>query len=238
VAVSKANGDGLPESFFDYESVPAESRAELQTIVTRVRAGQRRHIEAVAEIGKDLLRAKELLGHGNFTSWLQAEFRWAERTARNYMAVAEHFSGKTAIFADLDLGTAYALAAKSTPAAVRENVASRLDAGERLTAEDIRADIDRAKRVEAEARKEARTTPEQKKAAQRRKKAAQRREARRNAEWERERNEEDAKLERERVAGEKAAERLRELLTGEQRAEIVGLLKDASLYAFRERLRQ
>jgi Protein of unknown function (DUF3102) len=52
------------------------------------------------------MRAKELLGHGNFMSWLKAEFRWSERTARNYMSLAAHFQGKTANFADLDLGTA------------------------------------------------------------------------------------------------------------------------------------
>jgi Protein of unknown function (DUF3102) len=109
IAEVVALGEGLPETFFDYGEVQAENRAELQTLTRDIKRAFGRHLEAIVEIGEGLLKAKELLGHGNFLPWLAAEFRWSERTAQSYMTLAEHFQGKTAKFADLDLGAARAL---------------------------------------------------------------------------------------------------------------------------------
>ena len=106
IARAVALGEGLPETFFDYGCVPQESRAEVYELTKSVKDARGRHLAVIVEIGEALMRAKELLGHGNFLPWLKAEFRWSERTARNYMSLAAHFQGKTANFADLDLGTA------------------------------------------------------------------------------------------------------------------------------------
>jgi len=138
IARVAALGKGLPETDFDYAAVPAENVAEINKLVSRIRATHRRHLEAVYEIGADLLRAKELLGHGNFLPWLQAEFRWSERTANNYMSIARFFQGKSANFADLDVGTASALAAKSTPAAIRNELLERAEAGESITRAEVK----------------------------------------------------------------------------------------------------
>jgi hypothetical protein len=118
IARAVALGEGLPETFFDYGCVPQESRAEVYELTKSVKNARRRHLAVIVEIGGTLRRAKELLGHGNFLPWLKAEFRWAERTARNYMSLAAHFQDKTAIFADLDLGTARELI--DSPAEVSE----------------------------------------------------------------------------------------------------------------------
>ena len=79
-----ALGEGLPETFFDYGCVPQESRAEVYELTKSVKDARGRHLAVIVEIGGALRRAKELLGHGNFLPWLKAEFRWSERTARNY----------------------------------------------------------------------------------------------------------------------------------------------------------
>jgi hypothetical protein len=147
IAAVSASED-LPEEFFDYAEVAdTEKRRELIEIVSTIREAHRRHIEAVIHTGCALLKAKAILGHGNFGRWLQAEFRWSERTATNYMSVAQHFVDKTEIIADLELTSAYALAAKSTPQQVRDDVTSRLAAGEGVTAAQVKAAIDKAKRT-------------------------------------------------------------------------------------------
>lgn len=48
------------------------------------------------EIGKRLIAAKELVGHGNFGKWLEDNFNLSQQTARKFMQVAERF-GKTRI---------------------------------------------------------------------------------------------------------------------------------------------
>jgi hypothetical protein len=106
IASAVALGEGLPETFFEYGCVPQESRTEVYELTKSVKDACGRHLAVIVEIGGALRRAKELLGHGNFLPWLKAEFRWSERTARNYMSLAAHFQGKTATFTDLDLGTA------------------------------------------------------------------------------------------------------------------------------------
>ncbi len=131
-------GGASPGSDFDYAGVPTENVAEITKLVSRIRAMHKRHLEAVYEIGADLLRAKELLGHGNFLPWLQTEFRWSERTANNYMSIARVFQGKAANFADLDLGTASALAARSTPSEIRNSLLQRAEAGETISRREVR----------------------------------------------------------------------------------------------------
>ena len=48
----------------------------------------------IIQIGFEFIAAKEQIGHGNWSNWLDKEFAWSERTARRFMAVAERF-GKT-----------------------------------------------------------------------------------------------------------------------------------------------
>ena len=139
IARAVALGEGLPETFFDYGCVPQESRAEVYELTKSVKDARGRHLAVIVEIGGALRRAKELLGHGNFLPWLKAEFRWSERTARNYMSLAAHFQGKTANFADLDLGTARELI--DSPAEVSEPIMRRAEAGETISQEEVKAAV-------------------------------------------------------------------------------------------------
>ena len=135
-----ALGEGLPETFFDYGCVPQEIRAEVYELTKSVKDARGRHL-AVHRRDRPgtLRRAKELLGHGYFLPWLKAEFRWSERTARNYMSLADHFQGKTANFADLDLGTARELI--DAPAEVSDPIMRRAEAGETISQEEVKAAV-------------------------------------------------------------------------------------------------
>ncbi len=85
--------------------------------VAEIRRLGKRTIEDVMEIGRLLLKCKEIVGHGNWLTWLDQEFGWSEATARNFMRVHELAQSTSVNFADLNLpvSTLYLLAAPSTP---------------------------------------------------------------------------------------------------------------------------
>lgn len=45
----------------------------------------------IIEVGKRLTQAKTMLPHGEFGNWLEENFKLSQRTANNFMAVAERF---------------------------------------------------------------------------------------------------------------------------------------------------
>lgn len=49
------------------------------------------------EIGKRLIAAKEIVGHGNFSKWLEDNFNLKQRMANNFMACAERFANSQSI---------------------------------------------------------------------------------------------------------------------------------------------
>lgn len=76
------------------------------------------------EIGRDLIRVKELLGHGNFLPWIKDEFGMSTDSAQNFMRVAEQF-GKNGSIPLLPPTVLYALAAPSTPDEVKDEIIDR-----------------------------------------------------------------------------------------------------------------
>ena len=95
------------------------------------------------------LAFKEALEHGHFGPWLKAEFGWGERTAQNFMSVAERF--KFAKIADLPIqpSAAYMLAAPAVPDEARQVAIEKAEAGEEIT-------FTTAKEIVAEAKKKRR----------------------------------------------------------------------------------
>src|SRR5262245_16411051 len=102
---------------FDYSCVNGNVAERARSTAERIREGGKRTLEDLIAVGNDLLATKAALPHGQFGPWLEAEFGWTERTARNFMAVAEAFGPKTEIISDLAIAptAAYLLAAPSTP---------------------------------------------------------------------------------------------------------------------------
>lgn len=54
----------------------------------RIRSLQADVQRGIIQIGFELIAAKEQVGHGNWNEWLKKEFKWTDRTARNFMAIA------------------------------------------------------------------------------------------------------------------------------------------------------
>lgn len=118
---------------FDYETLDAETRIVVQQKTGEIKGLMRRATQDIIDIGSKLIDIKAKLGHGSFGVWLDAEFGWAERTARNFMAVATTF--KSATVADLNIGAKalYMLAAPSTPEEARDEAIERAQNGEVIT---------------------------------------------------------------------------------------------------------
>jgi hypothetical protein len=100
----------------------------------------KRTIDNVIEVGRRLTEAQVVAGHGNWSAWLDHEFKWTDDTARNFMRVFE--LSKSRNFRDLSLPVSalYMITAPSTPEDVRDEVLERAQAGPVSVAE-VRAAI-------------------------------------------------------------------------------------------------
>ncbi len=97
---------------------------ELAKIAERIRTRMKRTVEDIIEIGRDLIAAKERIGHGGFGDWLEAEFDMSDSAATKFMQSAERFGGKNVNFTNLPTSVLYLLAAPSTPDPIVEKVTS------------------------------------------------------------------------------------------------------------------
>jgi gas vesicle protein len=134
---------------FNYDLLETKLADKLRNAADRIRERVKKTVEDITEVGNDLLAVKEALPHGQFLPWINAEFGWSERTAQNFMSVAEQF--KSAKIADLPIqpSAAYLLAAPSVPDEARQKAVEKAEAGEEIT-------FAAAKEIVAEARKKKR----------------------------------------------------------------------------------
>ena len=107
-----------------------ESAARLGS---KLRALKKVTAKNILEIGRTLIEAKAVVGHGHWREWLQREVAWSERSARNFMAVAERFKSATVADLDIDAAALYLLAGSAVPEQVRNEAVARAEAGERIT---------------------------------------------------------------------------------------------------------
>jgi gas vesicle protein len=134
---------------FNYDLLETKLADKVRSAADRIRERVKKTVEDIIEVGNDLLAVKEALPHGQFLPWLKAEFGWSERSAQNFMSVAEQF--KSAKIADLPIqpSAAYLLAAPSVPDEAREKAVEKAEAGEEIT-------FAAAREIVAEARKKKR----------------------------------------------------------------------------------
>jgi len=130
---------------FDYALLPVDVAVKAQTAASNIKLLLKRTSEDIIEIGRELTAVKDQLPHGQFLPWIAAEFEMSERTARDFMQVADRFGGKSAIIADLKPTILYALAAPSTPESVVLDITARVEAGEKVKVKDVQAAIKKAK---------------------------------------------------------------------------------------------
>ncbi|MEH2178725.1 DUF3102 domain-containing protein [Nostoc sp.] len=131
---------------FDYEILNSEQRIVIQQRTGEIKERLRRSAQDIWEIGQKLADVRSRLKHGQFETWLKAEFGWSRRTAYNFINVYEAFAER-ANFAQIDIATSalYLLAAPSTPENVREEILQRAMEGETLTHKSIRQVIEEEK---------------------------------------------------------------------------------------------
>jgi hypothetical protein len=103
-------------------NLTAREQAELESVAGRVRDRLRRTAADVIAIGEDLIRAKALLGHGGFGSWLDREFALSRRSAEQFMAAARRFGTKGEAISHLPAGVVLELSARSVPDELVEGV--------------------------------------------------------------------------------------------------------------------
>lgn len=141
----------IQNNFFDYAALDSETRIVVQQRTSEIKALMKRAASDIIDIGQKLIEVKARLGHGYFGGWLASEFDWGDRTARQFMMVADRF--KSANFADLQIAPSalYLLAAPSTPEDVRSEAIARAEQGETITystARDLIEDAQEARRYD------------------------------------------------------------------------------------------
>src|SRR5947207_1074192 len=95
-AGAAVQSDVMPS--FDYGSVGANVATDLRDIAGRIRG---RICASVIETGRDLLRVRDRLDHGEFLQWIAAECFLTPRSAQNAMAAARWAEGKNEIVSHL-----------------------------------------------------------------------------------------------------------------------------------------
>lgn len=115
---------------FEYSQLDTETRIIVQQKASEIKTLMRRTAQDIKEIGHKLIEVKQQLGHGKFGNWLEAEFGWTDRTAQNFMRVADTFKSEN--FSDLALAPSalYLLASPSTPDEARQEAIERARQGE------------------------------------------------------------------------------------------------------------
>jgi hypothetical protein len=129
-------------------TLAAHLELRLDKLAEDIRALGKRALDDIIEIGRRLIEAKEIAGHGNWLPWLEREFGWTTDTAQNFMSVASATS-KNGNFPNLNVPISglYLLAAPSTPAKVIEAVGERSERGERVSLAAVRREIAMAKGI-------------------------------------------------------------------------------------------
>jgi hypothetical protein len=151
-------GDRVVDPNFEVKPVApalAEHAEEIRMLGKRVKGD-------VIKIGRLLTEAQKMCGRGNWRPWLEREFGWTDRHARNLMGVYA-LSLKSEKFSDLEIPDSglYLLAAPSTPTKAVDEVIER---AERLAHAEIKRVIDVAKVVQREKTDDAAATVDEEEA--------------------------------------------------------------------------
>jgi hypothetical protein len=128
------------------------NQQELAAHADEIRRLGKRVIADVLEIGRRLAECKRIVGHGHFGSWLQQEFGWTDRTARNFISVYELSKSKSENFSDLSLPVSglYLLAAPSTPEEARDEIIARAESGETISSAEVKDIVENARVASAQ----------------------------------------------------------------------------------------
>ena len=88
------------------ESAPVETERGIETITEEILSYKRTAGESILEIGRRLKEAKALLSHGEWLPWLSEKVEFSERSAQNFMRLADAYQNPQTL---ADLGASKAL---------------------------------------------------------------------------------------------------------------------------------
>jgi hypothetical protein len=143
----------------DWSGVSSAQRQKITEAAERIHKHMGDAGRSMFEIGKELLVVKDILEHGKFGPWLEANFDFDPRTAQRWMAVAEKFDGKYDTVSYLPGTVIQKLAATKNLDTLREEIIKEIERGGRPTKQEVEARIEaamkegRQKREEREQRK-------------------------------------------------------------------------------------
>ena len=130
---------------FSYLDIDEQDKSDLTFYTGGIRTLISKTARDIIRIGENLIKVKELLGHGNFGLWLEKEFSWSWKTATNFMNVAKQFKFETVSNLNTSARALYLLASASTPEAVREEFSPKLESGEEVTHSQVKEAIEKEK---------------------------------------------------------------------------------------------
>lgn len=139
--------------------VPAPPRP-LADITAEIRFYKAQTVSNILEIGRRLTEAKAQLGHGQWLGWLEKEVEFSERTAQNFMRLAESYPNPQPV---ADLPYSKMLALLAVPAEEREafvETRHEVNGEQKTVAEMSRRELEQAIRERDEARRIARVNEE------------------------------------------------------------------------------
>ena len=93
----------ITQTLVEEISAPVTIDVDAKIVTLDQRADRIRKLAAdvqrgIIEIGTELIAAKAEIGHGGWSDWLKENFDWTDRTAQNFMRVAERFGKSENVF--------------------------------------------------------------------------------------------------------------------------------------------
>jgi Protein of unknown function (DUF3102) len=85
----KAEAATAVETSSTVPAIVQPNTAVLAGHVDKIRRLHKRTIEGIIEIGRLLTECRTIVGHGGWLPFLEREFGWTDRTARNYVEAFE-----------------------------------------------------------------------------------------------------------------------------------------------------
>lgn len=136
--------DGLR---FDYSAMNEDHRKPARAAAVEINAHVGRMKESALTIGKRLSTVKDLLPHGQFLAWVEAEFPFSEQTARNFMNVYQRFENRPDALDLFEPTALYLLASPSTPESiVKKAIKIAAKSGEKMSGNDAKNLVKNAKK--------------------------------------------------------------------------------------------
>ena len=148
------SGDSEPSAPSGEPSARAQAPTDLtdERLETIAKDIETTHTNAVLHIAARLAEARDIFRYrrdeGGFSGWVEARLRYSRSTVYNLLSIHERFGGEKNLSKWLDTFPAsilYLLAAPSTPEAAKTEIIARAQAGEPVTAAEVKRVVDSAK---------------------------------------------------------------------------------------------